>query len=303
MKLAEALQLRTTITEAITRLPQPTNLNSSVIQSRAVAAGYQTKVVGQAKPLTDTKSWRIKPEEGLQDYIAALPACKPIMEFDVEAQQMVRQLEALDALIQEANFSNKNAWPGQLPAEPGDVAGVKKSLSAFLLRRKTYKDRAKRLEQYLAVIPQKPALARTKVNDTLENLEAVYPLVDLAEARQAHNRTMQSLRVIDNHIQQANWAINVPVPAWVKTGFITEAVNPVSDDPKALVVATPTPELATSTTSPVAPMLAVPELKTKKASVPTLKPAGEASPIFVPPSLGIEPDTDEDVGGAGWTAE
>jgi len=306
MKLAEALQLRTTITEAIARIPSPVGgaySANATTAHRGADVLRAMKAVGQAKALTDSKNWRIKPEEGLSDYMGALPAPTPILEFDVEAQQMVRQLEAIDAVIQEANFTNKSAMPTNIPPEPGDKAGVKKTLSAFLLRRKTLKDRAKRLELYLAALPQKPTTVRARVNDTLEDLTITYPVVNAQEARQTLNQTMQALRIIDNLIQQANWAIEVNVPTWVKAGFVTDAVEPVQEQSQAPILAKRSPAAPTAPKlSPVSPMTEVPTLK---AATPGVTTAPPNPTLFIPPEIDegeTGPGEDHSPDSPGWGA-
>ena len=300
MKLAVALQLRNTMTEAILRQPAPQlahRVGSSVTPARhGITGSGPLQPIGQAKPLTETKNLRLAPTDGLDAHLAALVAKEGVLTFDVETQQMYRQLEALDALIQEANHTAKNSMPASVPLEPGDVQGVKKTLAAFLLRRKTLKERATRLEMFLAAVPQRPVIMRTKVNETVDNVDITYPVLDSQEVRRTHNQTMMALRAIDNLIQQANWAIEVPVPAWVRQGFLTDDVDPVKGPIEARTATEPMP-----TASPVAPMLSVPgaapilaapALIAKGSSPAAATPAAGTS-LFIPPNLeSTDDDTD-----------
>lgn len=307
MKLAVALQLRTTITEAIARQPHP----NPVMAHRAGTVNRAAPTpVGQAKPLVESVNKRINPLTELQPILDALPAKKEVLTFDVETQQMYRQLEALDAKIQEANHTTKHTLPSSIPLEPGDAKGVKKTLAAFLLRRKTLKERASRLEQYLAAVPQKPQINRIKVSDEVDDLTIVYPVLDMEEVRRTYNQTQMSLRAIDNLIQQANWQVDVDVPAWVRQGFLTDDIDPPAA--KAAKTKTEVVEETTesSSKSPVAPMLSVPSgatpaLRPAALAAPALAPAAatpaEGTGLFIPPPLEVDdgdPSSDD-----GWTQE
>ena len=89
---------------------------------------------------------------------------------------------------------------------------AKIKLAEALLRRKELQQKVDQLHhiQQQDLVYQIRA-QRIKVTDGLEDLNADYPKLDVAEVTAAYDHYARALRLVDAAIQQANWTSEVEV--------------------------------------------------------------------------------------------